>query len=134
MRLKGNVKLLTEILSESLDGYHFQFFVISAGQREVVRSALDGIVPPENVFESEFEYKANTGEICTIKHVPAGNDKVAVLEAIELKLQLSSDLYVMHDVNSLDGHTIAVSETKSFGRITHKTGLSDSEVSKLVPI
>ena len=70
---------------------------------------------------------------------------MAVLEAIELKLQLSSDLviyigdgssdlYVMHDVNSRDGLTIAVSETKSIGRIANKTVLSDSAVSVLVSI
>ena len=70
---------------------------------------------------------------------------MALLEAIELKLQLSSDrviyigdgssdLYVMHDVNSRDGLTIAVSETKSIGRIANRTVLSDSAVSVLVPI
>ena len=47
------------------------------------------IVPPENVFGSELELDANTGEICSIKHTPAGNGKVAVLEALELKLQMS---------------------------------------------
>ncbi len=46
----------------------------------------------------------------------------------------SSDLYVMHDVNSRDGHTIAVSETKSIGRIANRTVLSDNAVSVLVPI
>lgn len=145
VRLKDNVKLLTEILSEGLDGYHFQFFVISAGPREVVRSALEGIVPPENVFGSEFEFDAETGEICSIIRVPAGNGKVVVLQELELKLQMSSDrviyigdgnsdLYVMHDVNSRDGHSIAVSETKSIGRIANRTVLSDSAVSVLVPI
>ena len=46
----------------------------------------------------------------------------------------SSDLYVMHDVNSRDGHTIAVSETQSIGRIANRTVLSDSVVGVLVPI
>ena len=40
----------------------------------------------------------------------------------------------MHDVNSRDGHTIAVSETKSIGRIALSTVLSDNAVSVLVPI
>ena len=40
----------------------------------------------------------------------------------------------MHDVNSRDGHTIAVSETKSIGRIAQRTVLSDNAVSVLVPI
>jgi HAD superfamily phosphoserine phosphatase-like hydrolase len=145
VRLKDNVKLLAEILKEGLDGYNFQFFVISAGPREVVRSALEDIVPPENIFGSEFEFDANTGEICAVRHVPAGSGKVAVLQELELKLQMSSDrviyigdgssdLYVMHDLNSRDGHTIAVSETKSIGRIANRTVLSDNAVSVLVPI
>lgn len=145
VRLKDNVKLLTEILSAGIDGYRFDFYVISAGPALVVRSALENIVPPENVFGSELEFDADSGEICAINHVPAGNGKVAVLETIEQKLQMSSDrviyigdgssdLYVMHDVNSRDGHTIAVSETKSIGRIANRTVLSDNAVSVLVPI
>ena len=145
VRLKDNVKLLTEILSAGIDGYRFDFYVISAGPALVVRSALENIVPPEHIFGSELEFDADTGEICAINHVPAGNGKVAVLETIEQKLQMSSDrviyigdgssdLYVMHDVNSRDGHTIAVSETKSIGRIANRTVLSDNAVSVLVPI
>ena len=145
VRLKDDVKLLTEILSTGLDGYRFDFYVISAGPALVVRSALENIVPPEHIFGSELEFDVNTGEICAIHHVPAGNGKVVVLQELELKLQMSSDriiyigdgssdLYVMHDVNSRDGHTIAVSETKSIGRIANRTVLSDSTVSVLVPI
>jgi HAD superfamily phosphoserine phosphatase-like hydrolase len=145
VRLKDNVQLFAEILNEGLDGSSFKFFVISAGPREVVRSALEGIVPPENIFGSEFEFDAETGEICSILRVPAGNGKVVVLQELELKHQMSSDrviyigdgssdLYVMHDVNSRDGHTIAVSETKSIGRIAHRTVLSNNAVSVLVPI
>ncbi len=145
VRLKDNVKLLTEILSAGIDGYRFDFYVISAGPALVVRSALENIVPPEHISGSELEFDLNTGEICAINHVPAGNGKVAVLETIEQKLQMSSDrviyigdgssdLYVMHDLNSRDGHTIAVSETKSIGRIANRTVLSDNAVSVLVPI
>ena len=145
VRLKDNVKLLTEILSAGIDGYRFDFYVISAGPALVVRSALENIVPPEHIFGSELEFDADTGEICAINHVPAGNGKVVVLQALELQLQISddrviyigdgsSDLYVMHDVNSRDGLTIAVSETKSIGRIANRTVLSDSAVSVLVPI
>lgn len=145
VRLKDNVKLFAEMLSAGIDGARFQFYVISAGPALVVRSALAGIVPPENIFGSELEFDANTGEICNIVHVPAGSGKVVVLQALEQKLQVSSDrviyvgdgssdLYVMHDVNSRDGHTIAVSETKSIGRIANRTVLSDSAVSVLVPI
>ena len=145
VRLKDNVKLFAEILSEGLGENRFQFYVISAGPREVVCSALEGIVPPENVFGTELEFDPETGEICAVLRVPAGYGKVAVLQELELKLQMSpdrviyvgdgsSDLYVMHDVNSRDGHTIAVSETKSIGRIANRTVLSDSAVGVLVPI
>jgi HAD superfamily phosphoserine phosphatase-like hydrolase len=145
VRLKNDIELFAKILSEQLGGHRFQFFVISAAPREVVQSALDGIVPPENVFGTEFGYDAETGEISSILRATAGYGKVAVLEELELKLQISpdrtiyvgdgsSDLYVMHHVNSRDGHTIAVSETKSIGRIAKRTVLSDSALSVMVPI
>jgi HAD superfamily phosphoserine phosphatase-like hydrolase len=145
VRLKDNVELFGQILDEGFGGNRFRFYVISAGPREVVCSALEGIVPPENVFGTEFEFDGKTGEISSILRVPAGYGKVVVLQELELQLQLSpdrviyvgdgrSDLYVMHDVNSRDGHTIAVSETKSIGRIAKRTVLSDNAVSVLVPI
>src|SRR5438309_5539993 len=49
VRLKDNVEILAEVLRGDLEGNRFRFFVISASPREVVRSALEGIVPPENV-------------------------------------------------------------------------------------
>jgi HAD superfamily phosphoserine phosphatase-like hydrolase len=145
VRLKDNVKLFAEILSEGLGESRFQFYVISAGPREVVCSALEGIVPPEKVFGTELEFDPETGEICSVLRVPAGYGKVAVLQELELKLQMSpdrviyvgdgsSDLYVMHDVNSRDGHTIAVSETKSIGRIANRTVLSNGAIGVLIPI
>jgi len=145
VRLKDDIELLARILNEDLDGNRFRFFVISAAPREVVQSALDGIVPPENVFGTEFTYDRSTGEIASIQKVPAGYGKVAVLEELELKLHISpdrtiyvgdgsSDLYLMHHVNSRDGHTIAVSETKSIGRIARRTILSSSALGVLVPI
>ena len=45
-----------------------------------------------------------------------------------------SDLYVMHHVNSRAGHTIAVSETKSIGRIARRTILSESALGVLMPV
>ena len=47
VRLKDNVEILAEVLRGDLEGNRFRFFVISASPREVVRSALEGIVPPE---------------------------------------------------------------------------------------
>jgi phosphoserine phosphatase len=145
VRLKHDVEMLAQVLCGELDGFRFRFFVISASPRKVVQSALEGIVPPENIFGTEFGYDASSGEISSILRVPAGYGKVAVLQELEVKQQISpdhtiyigdgsSDLYAMHHVNSCDGHTIAVSETKSVGRIARRTVLSENALSVLVPI
>ncbi len=145
VRLKRHVDLLARILSDGLPGYRFPFYVISAGAAEVVRSALEGIVPRDHVFGTEFEWDPTTGEIASVIQAPAGYGKVAVLQQLEARLQISpahtvymgdgsSDLYVMHHVNSRDGLTIAVSESKAIGRIAKRTVLSDNAPSVLVPI
>lgn len=145
VRLKHNIALFAEMLGSELGGFSFHFYVISAGPSEVVRSALEGIVPPERIFGTEFEYDARTGEICAVVHAPAGYGKVGVLQQLETRLHVSpdrtiyigdgsSDLYVMQHVNSRDGHTIAVSETKTIGRVAHRTVLSEHAPSVLVPI
>lgn len=143
--LKHNVALLAAVLREGFPGLTLPFFVISAGPAEVVRSALDGIVPADHIFGTEFEFDAASGEICAVKRVPAGYGKVAVLQELETRLHISpdhtiymgdgsSDLYVMQHVNSRDGHTIAVSDSKSIGRIAKRSVLSDNAMSVLVPV
>jgi phosphoserine phosphatase len=145
VRLKNDVSLLGKILGSELDGAHFQFVVISAAPREVVQSALDGIVPAENVLGTQLAWDAGTKEISAIERVTAGYGKVAVLQEIEQRFEISpdhtiyigdgsSDLYVMHHVNSRDGHTIAVSESQDIGRIAKRTVLSDNATSVLAPI
>ena len=42
IRLKANIDLLAECLAEGIDGYRFEFFVISAAPEEVIQSALKG--------------------------------------------------------------------------------------------
>ena len=145
VRLKQNVDGLAEFLRRGVEGYRFTFNVISASPRVVVQSALAGIVPPENVYGTELDFDPATGEICAVRRVPAGYGKVALLQEIETRLHLrpdytiyvgdgSSDMHVMQHVNSLDGHTIAVSETKSVGRIARRSVLSDNALSVLVPV
>ncbi len=145
VRLKDHVKLLAEILAGQVGEILFQFVVISAGPRDVVQSALEGMVPPENVFGTEFEFDSSGHKIESVKRVPAGYGKVVVLQELEQKFGTrpdhtvyigdgSSDLYVMHHVNSRDGHTIAVSETKDIGRIAKRTVLSEDATSVFVPI
>ena len=145
VRLKNDVKLLANILGGEIDGNTFQFVVISAAPREVVQSALEGIVPAENVLGTELSYDPGTKEISSVNRVTAGYGKVAVLQELEHRFETSpsntiyigdgsSDLYVMHHVNSRDGLTIAVSESKDIGRIAKRTVLSDNATSVLAPM
>ncbi|MES2923050.1 MAG: HAD-IB family phosphatase [Verrucomicrobiota bacterium] len=144
IRLKKNVEMLVNAFGHGLGGTRFRFYVISASPVDVVRSALEGIVLPDHIFGTELEF-AESGEISAISRVPAGYGKVTVLQELEAKLQISpdhtiyigdgsSDQHVMQHVNSRDGHTIAVSEAKSIGRIAQRTVLSDSAFSVVVPI
>ena len=60
--LKENIELLYRILDSGIDGYHFEFFVLSAAPVEIVRSALEGILPADHIYGAEFEYNS-VGEI-----------------------------------------------------------------------
>jgi HAD superfamily phosphoserine phosphatase-like hydrolase len=144
VRLKKNVEMLVEAFGYGLGDTRFRFYVISASPVDVVRSALEGIVAPDHIFGTELEFAAN-GEISAVTRVPAGYGKVTVLQELEAKLHVSpdhtiyigdgsSDQHVMQHVNSRDGHTIAVSEAKSIGRIAQRTVLSDNAFSVVVPI
>ena len=145
VRLRNNIPALVEFLNRGLDGDRFSFFVISAAPREVIQSALDGIVEPDHVFGTELEFDDHTGEVRSIKRVPAGYGKVAVLEELEARLGVapdrtiyigdgSSDVHVMLHVNNRDGFTIAVSENRQLSRIARRTVLSDDAFSVTVPI
>jgi len=145
VRLKNDVPLLARMLREGVEGASFQFIVISAAPLEVVQSALEGIVPAENVLGTQLSYDGLSNEISRVERVSAGYGKIVVLEEQELRFETSpdhtiyigdgsSDLYVMHHVNSRDGLTIAVSESKDIGRIAKRTVLSDNATSVLAPI
>ena len=58
VRLRSNIPALVDLLERGLDGYQFSFFVISAAPREVIQSALAGIVPPDHIFGTELDYDA----------------------------------------------------------------------------
>jgi HAD superfamily phosphoserine phosphatase-like hydrolase len=145
VRLRSNIPALVEFLERGLDGYRFFFFVISAAPREVIESALAGIVPPDRIFGTELEYDADSGEVKSIVRVPAGYGKVAVIEELERQCDTqqantiyigdgSSDVHVMLHVNNRDGFTIAVSENTQLARIAKSTVLSDDAFSVTVPI
>src|SRR4051812_5183699 len=48
IRLKENIRLLSKLLQD-IDGCCFSFYVVSAAPEEVIQSALEGIVPKENI-------------------------------------------------------------------------------------
>lgn len=144
IRLKDNIRLLYEALDQGVEGYNFDFYVLSAAPVEVIQSALEGIVPADHIFGTEFSYKPS-GEIDTILRATAGYGKVAVLDQLQSKLQIGpdhiiytgdgdSDVHVMLDVNARDGFTIAVSETRHVAHIAARTVLSNDTLALLVPI
>jgi len=144
IRLKDNIRLLYETLDQGIEGYNFDFYILSAAPVEVIQSALEGIVPADHIFGTEFSYKPS-GEIDTVLRATAGYGKVAVLDQLQSKLQIgpdhviyagdgNSDVHVMLDVNARDGFTIAVSETKHVAHIAARTVLSNDTLALLVPI
>src|ERR1022692_180540 len=144
IRLKENIQQIYEILDRRIDGFHFDFYVLSAAPVEVIQSALEGIVPKDHVFGTEFKY-TSSGEIDCLVRATAGYGKVARLEQLTADLGVpfdhvvyvgdgSSDIHVMLHVNWHDGFTIAVSESKHVAQIAKRTVLSDNALATLVPI
>jgi len=144
VRLKPNIRALYEFLSSEVEGYHFDFYVISAGPVMIIRSALEGIIPADHIYGTEFEWNGK-GEIERIVQVTAGYGKVAVVDQLLEDRQLgpdrvvyvgdgSSDIHVMLHVNRRDGYTIAVSENKYLAPIAKRSILSDNALATLIPI
>ena len=144
IRLKENIGLLYRILENGIDGYHFDFYVLSASPVEVIQSALEGIVPPDHIYGTEFRY-TESGEIKTITRATAGYGKVAALDRLQTQLQVgpdhiiyvgdgSSDVHVMLHVNVRDGFTVAVSEAKLVSQVAKRTVLSTNALAAFAPI
>jgi 2-hydroxy-3-keto-5-methylthiopentenyl-1-phosphate phosphatase len=144
IRLKDNIGLLYAILDHGIEGYQFDFSILSAAPVEVIQSALEGVVPPERIYGTQFEYNAE-GEIETIVRATAGYGKVAVLDQLQAQLQIgpdhivyagdgSSDVHVMLHVNARDGFTIAVSESKQVAHVAKRTVLGNNAMIVLAPI
>jgi HAD superfamily phosphoserine phosphatase-like hydrolase len=145
VRLKSAIPALIEFMERGTERCRFSFFVISAAPREIVTAALAGVVPAEQIYGTELEFDAVSGEVRAIKRVPAGYGKVAVIEELAHRLGIapdrmiyvgdgSSDVHVMLHVNNHDGFTIAVSENKQLARIAKSTVLSENAFSIMVPI
>ncbi len=145
VRLKSALPALVNVLRHGIGAERFSFFVVSAAPREVVVSALNGIVPPEHIHGTEFEYDSTSGEVSSIRRVVAGYGKVAVIDELSRAQGIpadriiyvgdgSSDVHVMLHVNNGEGFTIAVSENRQLARIARCTVLSDNACSVLVPV
>ncbi len=145
IRLKHNIQLLSRFLESGIEDYQFLFYVISASPEEVVQSALEGIVPPENIYGTRLRYNPDNGEIQSIERVSAGYGKVAVLNRLQASLGIpydrvvyvgdgSSDVHVMLHVNRRDGFTISVSESRFVNQVAKRTVMSDNAFSVVVPI
>jgi len=144
IRLKENIALLYQILENGIPGYHFDFYVLSAAPVEIVQSALEGLVPTDHIFGTEFQY-TKTGEIETITRATAGYGKVFMIDQLVGRAQIgpdhivytgdgSSDVHVMLHINARDGYTIAVSEAKHVSMVAKRTVLSTSALAVLAPI
>lgn len=143
-KLKYNVELFPRLLNAIDQEHEFVFYVISAAPREMVESALEGIVAPDRIFGTEFEYDAE-GKIVDVRHSTAGYGKVAVVDRLRQERNISrnrviyigdgsSDIHVMLHVNRLDGLTIAVSENEYISQVARRIVLSDDALAVVVPI
>jgi phosphoserine phosphatase len=143
-RLKGNIPELVSLLRDSIDGFRFDFRVVSAGPQEVIESALGGIVPANHIHGTQLNWD-KAGRVQSLVRATAGYGKVATLEDLQAKLQVgadriiyvgdgSSDLHVMLHVNRRKGFTIAVSESRQIAQIAKRTVSSDNALSILIPI
>ena len=145
IRLKHAIPALLDFTTRGTASCRFEFYVISAAPREIVISALEGILPADHIYGTELEFDAHSGEVRSIRRVPAGYGKVAVIDELGHRLGIapdrtiyvgdgSSDVHVMLHVNNHDGFTIAVSENRQLAQIAKSTVLSDNAFSILVPI
>ena len=144
IRLKRNIQQLRDLLKGAIEGYHFEFHILSAAPQEVVESALEGVIAPEHIHGTQLRYD-NSGRVEGIIRVNAGYGKVTTLDHLQALLQIgadrviyvgdgSSDVHVMLHVNQREGFTLAVSEARTITQIARRTVLSDDALSVLVPI
>jgi len=144
IKLKRDVSKLMKVLEKGIEENKFFCYVISACPVEIIKTALKGILPPENIIGTTFIYDEE-GTVQSIERTGAGQGKVTNLDYLREKNKIprdriiyvgdgSSDLHVMLHVNAYGGYPIAVSSSPYLGHISKRTVLSDSALSILTPI
>ncbi len=144
VRLKKNIRQLSDLLASAIPGFHFDFHVISAAPQEVIESALEDIIPSSHIHGTQLQYD-QAGQVESIIRVNAGYGKVAVLDDLQKKFHIGperiiyvgdggSDIHVMLHVNRREGFSIAVSQSRHIAPIAKRTVLSDDALSIMVPI
>jgi len=133
IRLKMNIQQLRDLLGGAIEGYLFEFHVLSAAPQEVVESALEGVIAPDHVHGTQLRYDSS-GRVEGIVRVNAGYGKVTTLDDLQTLLQIGADRVVYVGDGSSDGFTLAVSEARTIAQIARRTVLSDDALSVLVPI
>jgi 2-hydroxy-3-keto-5-methylthiopentenyl-1-phosphate phosphatase len=135
IKLKRDVSKLMKVLEKGIEENKFYCYVISACPVEIIKTALKGILPPENIIGTTFIYDdkgvvqciERTGDLLREKNKIPRDRIIYVGDG-------SSDLHVMLHVNAYGGYPIAVSSSPYLGHISKRTVLSDSALSILTPI
>src|SRR3712207_420421 len=94
IRLKRNIGLLTSLLERGIDGYRFDFYVVSAAPEEIVHAALDGIVPREHLIGTRLAFDATSGEVAEVESVAAGHGKVGHVDRLRAELGVARERVV----------------------------------------
>lgn len=144
IRLKKHLPELMSILKQGIRGNRFFPHVISAAPQDVLEKALEGILPPENIHGTTFEYDER-GFVRDVKKAAAGAGKVEVLDTVRKRERIPldrtiyvgdgfSDMYIIMYVRAHHGYTIAVTPSSFLSHICKKTVISNDSLSLLAPI
>ncbi|MFQ6084210.1 MAG: HAD-IB family phosphatase [Candidatus Aminicenantia bacterium] len=144
IRLKNHIKELTDILKKGIENAKFKFYINSAAPREMIISALEGIIDEEHIFGTEFNFDKE-GFVLDIKNVNAGYGKVRTIDFLHQKGKIPydrilyvgdgvSDINVMLHLNSLDGYPISASKSDYLGHIARRSVISDDALAYLIPV
>src|SRR5579863_8373252 len=105
VRLKKNIRQLSELLANAIPGFHFDFHVISAAPQEVIESALEDIIPASRIHGTQLQYDA-AGQVESIIRVNAGFGKVAVLDDLQKQFQIGPERIIYVGDGSSDIHVM----------------------------